>query len=416
MDARAGQGKTTSMTAASADLRDSSAAWRRLGVAVLIGTIGSIGMWSFVVALPAVQAGFGATRAEASLPYTLTMIGFAFGGVLNGRLADRFGILVPLLIGAAALTAGFFLAASATTLMLYASAQVLVGFGASASFAPLMADLSHWFVKRRGIAVAIASSGNYLAGAIWPPLIQHVIATQGWRPAHVAMAALCLLTLAPLAMLMRSRLPQEAGATSLPVSRHGALDVPQNTLLALLVVAGVACCVAMAMPQVHIVAYCADLGYGPARGAEMLSLMLGMGVISRLVSGVVADRIGGLRTLMIGSFLQGVALFLYALFDGLASLYVISALFGLFQGGIVPMYAVIVREFFPASKAGGTLGIVVMATLGGMALGGWISGFIFDLTGSYRLAFVHGLAWNLVNLSICAFLIWRQQGPRTKAA
>jgi len=416
MDARAGQGKTTSMTAASADLRDSSAAWRRLGVAVLIGTIGSIGMWSFVVALPAVQAGFGATRAEASLPYTLTMIGFAFGGVLNGRLADRFGILVPLLIGAAALTAGFFLAASATTLMLYASAQVLVGFGASASFAPLMADLSHWFVKRRGIAVAIASSGNYLAGAIWPPLIQHVIATQGWRPAHVAMAALCLLTLAPLALLMRSRLPQEAGATSPPVSRHGALDVPQNTLLALLVVAGVACCVAMAMPQVHIVAYCADLGYGPARGAEMLSLMLGMGVISRLVSGVVADRIGGLRTLMIGSFLQGVALFLYALFDGLASLYVISALFGLFQGGIVPMYAVIVREFFPASKAGGTLGIVVMATLGGMALGGWISGFIFDLTGSYRLAFVHGLAWNLVNLSICAFLIWRQQGPRTKPA
>ena len=404
------------MTAASADLRDSTAAWRRLGVAVLIGTIGSIGMWSFVVALPAVQAGFGATRAEASLPYTLTMIGFAFGGVLNGRLADRFGILVPLLIGAVALTAGFFLAASAATLTLYASAQALVGFGASASFAPLMADLSHWFVKRRGIAVAIASSGNYLAGAIWPPIIQHVIATQGWRPAHVAMAALCLLTLAPLAMLMRRRLPQEAGATSPPVSRHGALDVPQNTLLALLVVAGVSCCVAMAMPQVHIVAYCADLGYGPARGAEMLSLMLAMGVISRLASGLVADRIGGLRTLMIGSFLQGVALFLYAMFDGLASLYVISALFGLFQGGIVPMYAVIVREFFPASKAGGTLGIVVMATLGGMALGGWISGFIFDLTGSYRLAFVHGLAWNLVNLSICAFLIWRQQGPRTKPA
>ncbi len=399
-----------------ADLRDSSAAWRRLGVAVLIGTIGSIGMWSFVVALPAVQSGFGVTRAEASLPYTLTMIGFAFGGVLNGRLADRYGILVPLFIGAAALTAGFFLAASSTSLMFYALAQVFVGFGASASFVPLMADLSHWFVKRRGIAVAIASSGNYLAGTIWPPIIQHVIATQGWRPAHVMMAALCLLTLAPLALLMRRRLPQEAGATSAPVSRHGALDVPQNTLLVLLVVTGVSCCVAMAMPQVHIVAYCADLGYGPARGAQMLSLMLGMGVISRLVSGLVADRIGGLRTLMIGSFLQGVALFLYVFFDGLTSLYVISALFGLFQGGIVPMYAVIVREFFPASKAGGTLGIVVMATLVGMALGGWMSGFIFDLTGSYRLAFVHGLAWNLVNLSICAFLIWRQQGPQRAPA
>jgi MFS family permease len=146
----------------------------------------------------------------------------------------------------------------------------------------------------------------------------------------------------------------------------------------------------------------------------MLSIMLAMGVVSRLLSGFVADRIGGLRTLMIGSFLQGVALFLYVFFDGLASLFVISALFGLFQGGIVPMYAVIVREFFPASKAGATLGIVVMATLVGMALGGLMSGFIFDLTGSYRLAFVHGIAWNLVNLAICAFLISRQRGPEPR--
>jgi len=192
------------------------------------------------------------------------------------------------------------------------------------------------------------------------------------------------------------------------------LDVPQKTLLLLLVVAGLACCIAMAMPQVHLVAYCADLGYGPARGAQMLSIMLAMGVVSRLLSGFVADRIGGLRTLMIGSFLQGVALFLYVFFDGLASLFVISALFGLFQGGIVPMYAVIVREFFPASKAGATLGIVVMATLVGMALGGLMSGFIFDLTGSYRLAFVHGIAWNLVNLAICAFLISRQRGPEPR--
>ena len=398
------------------DLRDSRAAWTRLAIAVLIGTIGSIGMWSFVVALPAVQAGFGVTRAEASMPYTLTMVGFAFGGVLMGRLADRFGVVVPLLIGAVCLGAGYVSGAMADTLPMYGLAQLLVGFGTSASFAPLMADLSHWFVKRRGIAVAIASSGNYLAGAIWPPILQYAIAAQGWRPTHIAIGAFCILTLLPLSFLLRTRLPAEANATVAPVSRHGVLDVPQNTLLILLVVAGVSCCVAMAMPQVHIVAYCADLGYGPARGAEMLSLMLGMGVISRLVSGLVADRIGGLRTLMIGSFLQGVALFLYAFFDGLASLYVISALFGLFQGGIVPMYAVIVREFFPASKAGATLGIVVMATLIGMALGGWMSGFIFDLTGSYQLAFLHGLAWNVVNLAICFFLIWRQRRPEAAPA
>jgi MFS family permease len=398
------------------DPRDTRAAWRRLWIAVLIGTIGSIGMWSFVVSLPAVQAGFGATRSEASLPYTLTMIGFAFGGVLMGRLADRFGVVVPLVLGACCLAAGFAAGAMAGSLAIYALAQALVGVGASASFAPLMADMSHWFVRRRGMAVAIASSGNYLAGTIWPPILQALIAAQGWRAAHVAMALLCVVTLLPLAMLMRARAPMEPGSTAPPPPpRQGGMDLPQNTLLALLIVAGVACCVAMAMPQVHLVAYCADLGYGPARGAEMLSLMLGLGVVSRLIAGYVADRIGGLRTLIIGSTLQGVALFLYSQFDGLVSLYVISGLFGLFQGGIVPMYAVIVREFFPASKAGGTLGLVVMATLFGMALGGWTSGLVHDFTGAYRLAFLHGLAWNLVNVAICAFLIWRQRRPAALA-
>lgn len=390
------------------DPRESRQAWTRLCIAVVIGTIGSIGMWSFVVALPAVQASFGLSRAEASLPYTLTMAGFAFGAVLMGRLADRFGIFVPLLIGAACLGGGYCAGSLAPTPVLFGIAQIFVGLGASASFAPLMADMSHWFVKRRGIAVAIASCGNYLAGTIWPPILQHFIATDGWRPTHLFAGVVCLATLLPLAFLLRRRSPVSAGAATAPASRHGAPDLSQSALLALLVAAGVACCVAMAMPQVHLVAYCADLGYGPARGAEMLSLMLGFGIFSRLASGLVADRIGGLRTLMIGSFLQGVALCLYAVFDDLTSLYLISALFGLFQGGIVPMYAVIVREYFPAGKACGTLGIIIMATLGGMALGGYLSGLVFDLTGNYRMAFLNGLLWNLLNLAICAFLLWRQ--------
>ena len=393
------------------DARDTATAWRRLAVAVLIGTIGSIGMWSFVVALPAVQAGFGATRGEASMPYTLTMLGFGFGGVLMGRLADRFGIVAPLLLGASSLSLGYMAGSQAPSLTLYSLAQLMVGFGASASFAPIMADMSHWFVKRRGIAVTIASSGNYLAGTVWPPVLQNAIAAEGWRTTHLAVGVFCLCTLIPLAFLLRRRVPVDARANIAPTSRHGALAVSQNALLALLVVAGVACCVAMAMPQVHLVAYCADLGYGPARGAEMLSLMLGFGILSRLISGIVADRIGGLRTLMLGSFLQGLALCLYAIFDGLASLYVISAMFGLFQGGIVPMYAVIVREFFPSSKAGGTLGIIIMATLVGMALGGWMSGYVYDLTGSYQMAFLNGLLWNFVNLLVCAYLIWRQARP-----
>ena len=189
-----------------------------------------------------------------------------------------------------------------------------------------------------------------------------------------------------------------------------------NAAQALLCVAGVACCVAMAMPQVHIVAYCGDLGFGAARGAEMLSLMLACGIVSRLVSGAICDRIGGLRTLVLGSVLQGTALLMFLPFDGLVSLYVVSALFGLFQGGLVPSYAIIVREHFPPVEAGARTGAVLMATLVGMALGGWMSGKVFDLTGSYHAAFVNGIAWNLLNLGIALWLLWRVHGgPQRRA-
>ena len=191
--------------------------------------------------------------------------------------------------------------------------------------------------------------------------------------------------------------------------RRGDLGLTPNALTALLCIAGVACCVAMAMPQVHIVAYCGDLGYGVARGAEMLSLMMGFGIVSRVGSGFIADRFGGLATLLLGSVLQSVALGLYLGFDGLTSLYVVSALFGLFQGGIVPSYAIIVREYFSPQEAGTRLGVVIMATVVGMAFGGWVSGFIFDLTGSYRVAFAHGIAWNLLNVSIALWLLLRSQ-------
>ena len=173
------------------------------------------------------------------------------------------------------------------------------------------------------------------------------------------------------------------------------------------------------MPQVHIVAYCGDLGYGAARGAQMLSLMLGFGVASRLISGWISDHIGGLRTLLLGSVLQGIALVMFLPFDGLVSLYIVSAMFGLFQGGIVPSYALIVREHFSAADAGSRVGTVLMATLFGMALGGWMSGAIFDVTGSYRAAFLNGIAWNLLNVTIVSVLVYRSrrlwQGPRGAA-
>jgi MFS family permease len=389
---------------------ETSYAWWRLAAATCVSTIGGVGLWSVVVALPAVQAEFGVARADASLPYTATMIGFAFGGVLMGRLADRFGIMLPALCGALMLGLGYIGSAYAATLWQFAVVQgLLIGLGSSATFGPLVADVSHWFTRRRGIAVAICASGNYLAGTIWPPILQHFIATAGWRPTHVGIGLFCAATMLPLAWTLRRRAATHdvAAENAVGAGAHGTPGVSPNALMVLLSIASVACCVAMSMPQVHIVAYCGDLGYGVARGAEMLSLMLGFGVVSRIASGFIADRVGGVATLLLGSVLQAAALLLYMGFNGLASLYLISILFGLVQGGIVPSYAIIVREYFSPQEAATRLGIVLMASLFGMAFGGWISGAIFDLTGSYRAAFANGLAWNLLNIAIAFWLLMR---------
>ena len=258
--------------AAPASAIDSSYAWMRLALALVLGTIGSVGMWSFVVALPAVQSDFGVARAEASLPFTLTMIGFGVGGIVMGRLADRFGIVLPVVLGAIALGVGYGLSGLAGTLWQFALAQGLLGLGSAATFGPLMTDMSHWFARRRGIAVAIASCGNYLAGTIWPPIIQQFIATDGWRATQIGIGVICVAAIVPLALVLRRRPPphQETDSFAMAAGARDALGVSANALMVLLCVAGVACCVAMSMPQVHIVAYCGDLGYGPARGAEML--------------------------------------------------------------------------------------------------------------------------------------------------
>jgi len=386
---------------------ESTYAWLRLAASLALMTISGVGMYAVAVALPAVQAEFGITRSAASLPYATTMIGFGLGGILMGRLSDRFGVMVPVLIGAVCLGLGFAAAGASSGLWQFALVQgLLIGLlGTSSAFAPLVADTSMWFTRRRGIAVAICASGNYLAGAVWPPVLQYYFDTIGWRAAFTGVGIFCAATMIPLAFLLRRKPPVQdlSGASNSDGQKK--IDIPPNTLFALLCVAGVGCCVAMSMPQVHIVAYCSDLGYGPARGAEMLSMMLGFGIVSRLASGWICDRIGGLRTLLLGSGLQGVALLLFLPFDSLASLYVVSAMFGLFQGGIVPAYAIIVREYFPQREAGARVGAVLMCTLFGMALGGWMTGAIFDLTGSYRAAFMNGIGWNLLNLAIAFFLL-----------
>ncbi|RAI60614.1 MFS transporter [Roseicella frigidaeris] len=392
---------------------DSRYAWMRLAAAVLLSTLGGVGLWSIVVALPAVQAEFGTARADASLPYTLTTLGFAAGGILMGRLADRFGVMLPVLIGIAALALGYVLAAQAGSMGQYAVIHGgLIGLlGACATFGPVVADTSLWFRRRRGFAVSLAASGNYFAGAVWPPLVQAGIAAYGWRQTHVMIGIACLVLMLPLALVLRRPAPRQEPAPAMAGRAIPAspLGLAPNTLQALLAVAGIACCIAMAMPQVHIVAYCADLGYGPARGAEMLSVMLACGVVSRLSFGAILDRIGSAATLLLSATLQAVALALFLPFDGLVSLYLISGIFGLFQGGIVSTYAVIVRENVPVREVGTRVGIALSATLVGMAIGGWMSGLAFDLTGSYRAAVLNGIAWNAVTIAIAGWLVLRRR-------
>jgi len=416
---------------------ESPYAWMRLFVALALMTIGGAGMYSMAVVLPPLQAEFGIARADASLPYALTMIGFGVGGILMGKLADRFGVIVPVLLGSVCLALGFIAAGAAQNLVQFSAAQgLLIGLlGTSGTFVPLVADVSLWFTRRRGIAVAIVMSGNYLAGTVWPPLMQHFIDSAGWRATYMGTGVFCLVTMPLLALALRRRppaletrplpgpLPQAGEGTrggSLPVKEgierkfgfERPLGLSPGSLQSLLCVAGVACCVAMSMPQVHMVAYCGDLGYPAARGAEMLSVMLGFGIVSRLISGWIADRIGGLRTLLLGAVLQATALALFLPFQGLAALYVVSALFGLFQGGLVPSYPLIVREYFSPREAGVRTGTVLMATLIGMALGGWMPGWIFDATGSYRAAFLNGIAWNLVTTTIALLLLYRVRRAR----
>lgn len=399
---------------------ESPYAWLRLVLSLVLMTIGGAGMYSVTVMLPAIQRDFGVARGDASLPYTLTMVGFGVGGVLMGRLADRFGVVLPVAIGAVGLGVGFIASGFAPGLFAFCVAQGLfVGLlGTSATFAPLVSDTSQWFERRRGIALAVCMSGNYAAGALWPPVLQHFIDVAGWRQTSIGLGVFCLLTMLPLCVLLRPRPPIAAvvapgrAATAPAASTARPFGLSPAVAQGLLCIAGVSCCVAMSMPQVHIVAYCSDLGFGAARGAQMLSLMLGLGIVSRLVSGWISDRIGGLRTLLLGSVLQGIALLLFLPFDGMVSLYVVSGLFGLFQGGLVPSYALIVRQHFDPKEVGARVGTVLMATLLGMALGGWLSGAVFDWTGSYRAAFLNGIGWNALNLAIVLFLLHRLRGSR----
>ncbi|MEM6695859.1 MAG: MFS transporter [Pseudomonadota bacterium] len=367
-----------------------------------MASVGNAGIWVIIMILPAVQETYEISRSAAAIPYAATMAGFALGNLALGRAVDAFRVAPVLFFAALVVACGYLLAPRAGSVALLSVCQMLIGFGSSVCFGPLIADISHWFLRRRGVAVAITACGNYLAGAIWPFALRGVLDNQGWPMVYAAMAVITLLVLVPGAMGLRQRLPDTAKtqADSLARANRESGGLSPRVMQALLLVAGLACCMAMSMPQVHIVALCVDLGFGEVVGAEMLSLMLVGGVVSRFASGFLADRFGGVKTVMIGSVLQALALALYLPSTGMTGLYAVSLAFGLSQGGIVPSYAVIVREYLPAAEAGTRVGIVIVATIVGMAFGGWVAGWIYDQTGSYYLAFINGIGWNLLNLAV----------------
>lgn len=386
---------------------DSRYSYVRLALSVLVASVGNASLWAVVLAMPGIEADFDIHRSSASLAYTMTMAGFAAGNVLFGRAVDRLGFSLTLALAAFVMSAGYASAALAPAPAFLFAAQFLMGLGSGAAFAPLIADISQWFLRRRGMAVAIAASGNYLAGVFWPMVFAGVLADAGWRAVYGALAVVMLVILLPLAALLRRRISFEAQASADAAMGAAGRSVPfpRSVLQWLLVLAGFGCCMAMSMPQVHMVAMSVDLGYGAAAGAQILAVMLVGGIISRLTFGWVADRLGGVRTLLISSGLQCLALFLYLPFDSYTALMGVSLVFGLAQGGIVPCYAIIVREYFPAREAGSRIGLVIMATIVGMAVGGFASGLVRDLAGSYEMAFLHGIVWNLVNLSVMGFVL-----------
>ena len=393
---------------------------RLIAAFTLMAVAGST-MYATIVGLNDFAVEFNVNRGMAAAPYMAFMIGFGVGGLVMGRAADRFGIMAPNILGALCVPAGFVAAAYSVGIwQLCLATGLLMGMcGASATFGPLVADISHWFNRRRGLAMGIVISGSYMAGAVLPPIVQHFIDLFGWRDTFLGLSVFTACAMPPLiAILYRKPAHMAAAAhtraTPAPDVRVRPLGMSPNSVQTLICAAGVGCCIAMSMPQVHIVAYAIDLGFTAARGAEMLSLMLGFGIISRLTSGWISDRIGGFRTLILGSTLQMMVLPTFLLADTLSALYLASAAFGLSQGGIVPSYALISRVVFPINDAGWRISAALLSTLVGMAVGGWMAGALYDLTGSYTISFLNGVAFNAINLAIAVTLYLRaRRHPET---
>lgn len=365
-----------------------------------------------IISLKEIAVTEGWPRAAPSFVYAATITGTGIGGILMGWWSDKKGVRWPVTLGAFGIGIGSILASQASEAWQMALAGMLLigGCGTSAFFAPLIANATRWFVRRRGLAVAFVAAGQNMAGAIWPAAFSVIGALGGWRTSFLVFGLFVLVTVLPLTRLIRERPPVPPSAPPAHGTAGRALGLPANLVHAILFAMQVFCCLAMAAPFVHGPAHVSDLGHSMALGATMLTVILTVSMVSLLALGHIADRIGGLRTLMIASAAQACALLLYANFESLPMLYASAVVFGLGFGGLVPSYAIVIRELFPAHQVGWRIASTFMGGTFGMAGGGWLAGRIFDATGHYHDAFYLGFAFNLANLALGGFLLLRWLG------
>ena len=390
-----------------------------LAASLLFMIIGTGSVFFLVVALKQISAEFQWPRAIPSIAYSLQYFGAGIGGIFMGYCLDKLGMAIPALIGATMIGAGAVMTSYVSSPWhLYFIYGVMMGFfGRSTLFSPLTANITRWFEHNKSKAVGIVGSGQALAGALWPPVFQHFFDLIGWRQTSFWYGVFALATMLPLALILCQRPPAglARAVPAKPINRR----VDPNTrpvlsplkMQAILSVASIGCCVAMSLPLAHLVSHVSDIGYDPARGAEILSLMLASAAVSSFFGvGYLGGRFGGLKALLVFSCAQALFLLVLAFVDGLASIYIGAALFGLGYGGILPSYPVIVREYLPSAEVGRRTAIVILCAGSGMALGAWLGGAVFDLTGSYAMAFVIGVGFNLANIAIIGGLILRVRG------
>jgi MFS family permease len=400
------------------DSVESRSSWVAAAIAIALLSISYGAPLIVVIGLKPIAAALGSDRSVIALAAALVWVGTGTGGILMGWVADRVGVRRTVIFGALMTALGLAVSAIGTIWGLYLGHALLIGLlGGGALYPPLLIYISRWFDRRRGTALALISSGQYIAGVIWPSVFQHALARVGWQATMVGFAGIVLL-IAPLALLLRPA-PQPArvaGAAAVGFRGTKALRLPANAVQALLCAASFLCCVPMAMPSSHLVAFCSDLGISPAQGAAMLSVLLGCAFVSRQFWGWLADRIGGLGTVLAGSACQAVAIAAFSVTRNEAGLFAVSAAYGLGFSGIIPAYVVAIREFFPSSEASWRVPTLLFTGMSGMAFGSWFAGALYDYFGFYAPAFVAGALFNLGNLVVVGFLVVRQtQGSRRLA-